>query len=1229
MREYPEIRSAACWFKGVKKRLMATKGRLMMIWILFLWASWAADSPVPASVEGTVADAAHGTPIQGAAVRITPSGKDDCALGTARSNEEGKFAFPDLVPGYYRVIADPPDGAKLMSPRFLRAHAGELVDDVQLNISFTAKTFVVSVTDEEGKAIEEAKITRDTAPPADDWSGPQQESVLSDNNGRFEFRNASYFGHVNVEAEGFAPMRAMAADTTEQLEFRMSRLGSISGRVTDKRNRPVSEKKIIFDDASSKEKHGFEDNQPEPHIVRRQFYEAKTDSQGSFKAEGLPPGQFDVNLVLEERHIYESIYKLSKARCTPSRCEVKSGQDLTDLALTVTAEEDYGSLELKVVDASTGCPVRDCRANTPSEEREEGFLYLSCLDPGPFECVVNAEGYLPEKVAVVVEPGESKNETVRLKRPLVILGKVTPGPTPRANYCEVLQFAPGEKEESAETSVSYDGSFVLYSARAGKTLLVARRYNTEPGWERSQGKWLDTSGNGAEKMDFDLGGPVIIKGHITCPPGYTGELVIRAADAPDPVPWNDPVAFHEQVIGRFPFYHSSISKEDYVIPELPPGQYKITAGWRLENGQTGMQETHKIVTLKDGEITTLDLSCAAPGEEEEILEPGSIQGTVVEGAVADAANGKPLQNIFVLAKSMENPDYLRRVLTDQDGRFVYNDMPAGGYGISVTPPDGAAIFAPEHPYLYRRIELGPSGGIKNIQFKISFLCTTVSGRVYDEEGNPVAGAVIAASRSFARSDSGPGDVNTVSDSEGRYCLRGLCMTKTPGMAATLVNLSGTDGPREHDLTYQFRVTAPGYAAAIIPESFANCPIGKMNFRLIKGAHLSGRILDGQGNPLANKCINLEPERNHKAAQITSDLSYLEQIESSNEVEALEQYARGNLWHTDVAGRFAFDYLRPGAYTLTIAVDRAESSRCSTSPIELKAGATVEQNFVVGGTGDLSIFIHDNQYGLLPPDLLKRLEITQKNGNKIAISPEYGEDGAFLVKGLAPGEILCEIEAAGCRPEKRAATITAANVTNIDFQVQGACALKGRVVPFSGASKCQVEPRLPKCWVTRRAEAEANGDYHLDGLRAGRCLFSACQMNDARSSIRMQSKWVTVEEGKEALADFDLSGAASISGAFTFPAEYSGIVIIRPADAPDSIPWNDNPGFNEYLLGRALCRPDENKFALLQLPAGNYKVTAAWFKPDPVSKFEKLDVHEITQAVSLADGQRLELNFEGK
>jgi Carboxypeptidase regulatory-like domain len=157
--------------------------------------------------------------------------------------------------------------------------------------------------------------------------------------------------------------------------------------------------------------------------------------------------------------------------------------------------------------------------------------------------------------------------------------------------------------------------------------------------------------------------------------------------------------------------------------------------------------------------------------------PAEKTGTgVLSGRVVAAEGGKPLRRALVRAGSQELPQG-RSVSTDGDGRWQLKGLPPGSYRISVSKGGYVDIsYGQLRPFETGKVlELADGQVMEKLDVSLP-RAGVVTGRVFDEFGEPITGARISAMRyRYAGGqrrlvNMGPGDTT---DDIGQYRLHGL------------------------------------------------------------------------------------------------------------------------------------------------------------------------------------------------------------------------------------------------------------------------------------------------------------------------------------------------------------------------------------------------------------------------------------------------------------------------
>src|SRR5471032_1792717 len=90
------------------KRLFAVIVGILCLYVMQMGTvvAQSTSSPVTQVIQGTVKDAL-GRPLTGVNLRLRAA--DGNIVGTAQSDSEGRFAFPEIEQGTYAVLADKPE----------------------------------------------------------------------------------------------------------------------------------------------------------------------------------------------------------------------------------------------------------------------------------------------------------------------------------------------------------------------------------------------------------------------------------------------------------------------------------------------------------------------------------------------------------------------------------------------------------------------------------------------------------------------------------------------------------------------------------------------------------------------------------------------------------------------------------------------------------------------------------------------------------------------------------------------------------------------------------------------------------------------------------------------------------------------------------------------------------------------------------------------------------------
>jgi hypothetical protein len=186
-------------------------------------------------------------------------------------------------------------------------------------------------------------------------------------------------------------------------------------------------------------------------------------------------------------------------------------------------------------------------------------------------------------------------------------------------------------------------------------------------------------------------------------------------------------------------------------------------------------------------------------------EPVSLQQGTISGKVGYPWGVVKGAKILVGEKS---------TFTDSDGRFEITKVPSGKCTITAQPP------FPGYESIVQEVIVA-AGETRTADFYLDFEKTTVDGHVYDQEGKPIAGAILDGVKC------GKNMETTITDEAGYFRFEGA----SPGNRFV-------------------RVNAAGYMGEIRDFPAKKGERTELDFQLTKGTcKIHGTVTNNNGNPL--------------------------------------------------------------------------------------------------------------------------------------------------------------------------------------------------------------------------------------------------------------------------------------------------------------------------------------------------------------------------------------------
>jgi hypothetical protein len=289
------------------------------------------------------------------------------------------------------------------------------------------------------------------------------------------------------------------------------------------------------------------------------------------------------------------------------------------------------------------------------------------------------------------------------------------------------------------------------------------------------------------------------------------------------------------------------------------------------------------------------------------LPPQAGSGAIV-GRVIAADSGAPIRRAEVTASHPMNGP--RTVVTDDDGRFAFNDLANGPWQVSAAKAGFVTQqFGQRRPFgAARRIVLNGERAVAEIALTRA---SAINGRVYDENGEPLAAVRvnIMRSRMVQRSRRlepiGEGDLT---DDTGAFRLFGL----PPGeyYVSASLRVAPIDSVIETTYAPTYYPGAGNFAEAqrvtLAPGAEASVDFPLLPFRT---ARISGTVVDAAGGP-GDAFLSL----------------------TSNAGELGVPLGVGGVTRPD--GSFTLPDVPPGAYTLNATIRSDNSPMAETTAFPL-------------------------------------------------------------------------------------------------------------------------------------------------------------------------------------------------------------------------------------------------------------------------------------------------------
>jgi hypothetical protein len=390
----------------------------------------------------------------------------------------------------------------------------------------------------------------------------------------------------------------------------------------------------------------------------------------------------------------------------------------------------------------------------------------------------------------------------------------------------------------------------------------------------------------------------------------------------------------------------------------------------------------------------------------------------------------------------------------------------------------------------------------------------------------------------------------------------------------------------------------------------------MDFQLVRGGVVSGRITTKDGEPMVELPINLIPLDTRPAPSFAIPSYNLERTDDRGIYRIFGIPAGRYKVAAGPAIPAYGSYMGRRAYKRVFYPDVVEESKAKI--VEVKEGSENNGIDITGivfePTFSISGRIIDSESGLPVPNLMCGLEVLAGDKRIGGISgPTFSDGGGrFIIENIPAGRYVVDAPSLASRPDVPASDffgnsapfdVVDKDVTGIIVQAKRGASVSGYVVLENMKDKAAwdrlVKLRLnissvgpPGSTISGKAVSiGGDGSFTVSGLRPGSVIFSLSSNEDYRESIRF--KWSRLEHNSVAKTEkLQVAAGDQITNIrlvyLTGNSSLSGVVKCEPGPCPQAIGGTARLFRGDTFMAGALVDARGN-FFFESIPAGEYKL----------------------------------------